>query len=72
MPEDQIMRKEIPEDKLKDVISFASVSPDKRLESIRSFLGVSFLSQLIMTFNDFILLPGTSLWPIRICSRKQR
>lgn len=44
MPEGQIMRKEIPDDKLKDVLSFASKGPKERLQSIRSALGVSIAS----------------------------
>ena len=40
IPEGQIMRKQVPSDKTKDVLDFATKRPQDRLASIRNGLGV--------------------------------
>ena len=40
IPEGQIMRKQVPPEKTKDVLNFATKRPHERLNSIRQALGV--------------------------------
>ena len=40
IPEGQILRKQVPSEKTKDVLNFATKRPEDRLNSIRNGLGV--------------------------------
>lgn len=60
------MRKQVPPEKTKDVLEFATKRPRDRLDSIRNGLAVR-RSFFRASFLFTLLLAGTGLRPIRIC-----
>lgn len=68
MPPGQIMRKQVPSDRTKDVLNFATKKPAQRLQSIRDGLGVSvrMVHIVYLVLIGFVIV-GSSIWPIRIC-----
>ena len=66
VPRGQFMRKEIPDDKVRDILEFSTKKPSLRLESIQSGLKVRFLINI--RFANASLSncrrPVSSVWAI--------
>jgi eukaryotic translation initiation factor 2C len=64
VPPGQIMRKQVPPEKTKDVLDFATKKPEDRLASIRNGLSVSFillrLCNMCLIFQTQVLAYGQS------------
>jgi eukaryotic translation initiation factor 2C len=65
VPPGQIMRKQVPPEKTKDVLEFATKRPDDRLASIRNGLSVCFIYfKPIANYIDAFCIAGPCLWAI--------
>ena len=60
----QIMRKQIPPEKTKDVVEFATMHPTNRLQSIRNGLGVSHVITECTLATFLIWFAGACVWPV--------
>jgi hypothetical protein len=60
------MRKQVPPEKTKDVLDFATKKPRDRLESIVNGLGVCGFHCKDLAWSH--VFTGARLWPIRVCS----
>ena len=67
----QIMRKQVPQEKMKEVLEFATRRPQDRLASINAGLGVSLLQCKEARARADITLSGSRLWPVGVCSGKK-
>jgi eukaryotic translation initiation factor 2C len=68
VPQGQLMRKEIPDDKKTQLVEFASMRPPERLQSIQRGMGVSNLRRP-QYFCIQPNIPGPRLRQFRICSQ---
>ena len=59
------MRKQVPPEKTKDVLDFATKKPSERLNSIEAAREAG---SFYILFVDSSVALGTCIWPIRICS----
>ena len=69
VPPGQIIRKQMPSDKISSILEFSTMRPRERFATIREGLSVrpGTTTSIFFSLNSSSLLLGASIWSIRIC-----